>query len=141
MPRSTHYGSIKNTPKNGFSPYLSATNNHHIIPYLMWFASCSVCKSEFCSLQKYLLLSPPYLLGHTLALRYTFTNSRIYWSRFGSVLYLSLPFLAHLSSFSACISVHLSFFPLISLPWSQDRKWNIRFVKHISLFKCLEMMG
>lgn len=43
--------------------------------------------------------------------------------------------------FLLCIRPVVFFFPLISVSWSPDREWNIRFVKRISLFKCLEMMG
>lgn len=119
----------------------SKKDNHHLLAILFGLLATAYLhlNSAYNRNVKFCLLTTSWEL-HVL-LGCAFTDSRIYRSKFWSVLYLSLPSLSHSSSFSACISVHLSFFPLISVPWSPDRKWNIRFVKRISLFKCLEMMG
>lgn len=119
----------------------SRKDSHHLLDILFGLLATMYLhlNSAYNRNVKFCLLTTSWEL-HWL-LDCAFTDSRIYWSKFWSMLYLSLPSLSHLSSFSACISVHLSFFPLISVPWSPDRKWNIRFVKRISLFKCLEMMG
>lgn len=55
--------------------------------------------------------------------------------------YLSEVLLLVYHYFLLCMCPVVFFFPLISVSWSPDREWNIRFVKRISLFKCLEMMG
>lgn len=128
-------------PLKGTLPTPSSLNSHLIFGILFTLPAVPYLKPSFSENEN--ATSFPLFTSREfhLLLGCTFTNSRIYWSKCWSVLYLSLPSLSHLSSFSACISVHLSFFSLIPTLWSPDRKWNIRFVKSISLFKCLEMMG
>lgn len=121
--------------------HTSKKDSHHLFDILFALLAALYLNLNFAYNRNVKLLPPTISWELHLLLGCAFTDSRIYWSKFWSVLYLSLPSLSHLSSFSACISVHLSFFPLISVPWSPDTKWNIRFVKRISLFKCLEMMG